>query len=164
MTALSSVVFPSAAGGSLLRDAEGHPRGSALIGQNFDRPGEFWGRLSQTAERPYNAMAAAGGNLGTSNPALTGPAEERLKALSASGKVPLDLVTSSGSGLDPHISPEAALLQVERVSRATGQSPRTLESLLARNTEPRTFGVLGQPRVNVLRLNLDLQKLLKENR
>ncbi len=162
MTGVASALYPRAAGGSLIIDAAGNPRASTWVGQEFSKPGEFWGRLSQTAEAPYNGMAAGGSNLGTSNPGLAENASPRLQALATSAKVPVDLVTSSGSGLDPHISPEAALAQVERVSRATRQPPHVLHALVNRMTEPRTFGVLGQPRVNVVKLNISLKDLLKE--
>lgn len=162
VTGVASVLYPRAAGGSLVLDKAGNPRASTWVGQEFSKPGEFWGRLSQTAETPYNAMAGGGSNLAPSNPSLAQSATSRLTALGTGSKVPVDLVTSSGSGLDPHISPEAALSQIERVSVATGQPAEALEALVKSTTEPRTFGVLGQPRVNIVKLNLALKELLKE--
>lgn len=167
LTGLSELLLPHRAQGSLLSAQGAHlsadqapeATGSVLLGQSFDQPGEFWGRLSQTAESPYNAMASGASNLGTSHPALGDNARARLQALGPlEGPIPADLVTSSGSGLDPHISVAAARLQVPRVARATGKSPQELDSLIARWTEPPTLGVLGQARVNVVRLNLDLKK------
>jgi K+-transporting ATPase ATPase C chain len=168
LTALSEVLLASRAEGSLL-SAQGElvaageaatATGSVLLGQGFDQPGEFWGRLSQTAENPYNAMASGASNLGTSNPALADNARARLEALGpVTGPIPVDLLTSSGSGLDPHISVAAARIQVPRVAQATGKSPQDLEALIARVTEPPTLGVLGQARVNVVLLNLELKKL-----
>lgn len=161
ITGISQIALAGAAGGSLLPAAEsGSSAGSLLIGQNFQDQTQFWGRLSQTAESPYNASASGASNLGSSNPVLADKAQARLQALGVEGvKVPVDLVTSSGSGLDPHISPASARVQIPRVARATGRSPEVLESLVVRLTEPPTFGVLGQARVNVLRLNLELERL-----
>lgn len=158
----AALYFPQAANGSLIIDSQGVVRGSFLVGQNFEGPGVFWGRPSQTAEHPYHVMAASGGNLGTSNPALKEVATERLQQLTFTEKVPMDLVTSSGSGLDPHISPEAARLQVQRVSMATGLSPEVLERLIVGRTEAPTLGIMGQPRVNVVGLNFDLARVLNE--
>lgn len=156
LTGLSQLLMPAAANGSMLSSGE-KPSGSELLGQSFDAPGQFWGRLSQTAEKPYNSAASGASNLGTSNPALADNAKARLEALNlGSTPVPVDLVTSSASGLDPHISPEAARVQISRVAAATGKSPQALEALVARLTEPATFGILGRPRVNVGRLNSEL--------
>jgi K+-transporting ATPase ATPase C chain len=168
ITAVSKVLLASRAEGSLLSAQGGLVQaseaatspGSALLGQSFDQPGEFWGRLSQTAESPYNAMASGASNLGTSNPVLADNAKARLEALGPlTGPVPVDLLTSSGSGLDPHISVAAARIQVPRVAQATGKSPQDLEALIARVTEPPTLGLLGQARVNVVLLNFELKKL-----
>ncbi len=159
MTGASQLLMPAAANGSLLGAAD-KPTGSELVGQSFDQPGQFWGRLSQTAEKPYNSAASGASNLGTSNPALADNARARLEALNlGSTPVPVDLVTSSGSGLDPHISPEAARVQIPRVASASKKSPQALEELVTRLTEAPTFGVLGRPRVNVVELNLELAKL-----
>lgn len=149
--------FPAQAHGSLIVD-DGKVRGSELIGQSFEEPKYFWGRISATAPNAYNAAASTGSNLGPTNEALTKGARARIDALHAADPgndalVPVDLVTSSGSGLDPHISPAAAEYQLRRVARARGMSEDALRALVAQNTEGRTFGVLGEPRVNVLLLN-----------
>jgi K+-transporting ATPase ATPase C chain len=135
-----------------------------LIGQSFSDPKYFWGRLSATGPVPYNAAASSGSNLGPSNPALVDAVKGRLDALHAAdstsaGPVPVDLVTASGSGLDPAISPAAAAYQVPRVARVRNLPPAQVEALVAAATEGRTFGLLGEPRVNVLRLNLALDSL-----
>jgi K+-transporting ATPase ATPase C chain len=163
VTAIAQVLFPRQANGSLLfRD--GQPVGSALVGQPFDAPGYFWGRPSATAPFPYNAASSAGSNLGPTNPALAERVRARLAALRQADPdnplpVPVDLVTASGSGLDPHISPAAAEYQVRRVARARGLDERVVRRLVAESTEGRTFGLLGEPRVNVLKLNLALDEL-----
>lgn len=160
VTGVARVLFPAQAEGSLLvRD--GTPVGSSLIGQPFDDPGYFWGRLSATASVPYNAAVSSGSNLGPLNPALATAIETRVAALrQASGgdprPIPVDLVTASGSGLDPHVSPAAAAWQVPRVARARGLSPAAVEAVVARHTEGRELGFLGEPRVNVLAVNLAL--------
>jgi K+-transporting ATPase ATPase C chain len=167
VTGVAQVAFPAQANGSLIRDAQGQVRGSALIGQQFDDPGYFWGRLSATGVHPYNAFnadalaASSGSNLGPINPALAEAAQARVDALraadpQATGLVPVDLVTASGSGLDPHISPAAAEYQVRRVAQARGITEDELRQLVAQFTEGRAFGFFGEPRVNVLRLNLAL--------
>jgi len=132
-----------------------------LIGQPFDDPGYFWGRPSATAPFPYNAAASSGSNLGPSNPALVEAVQARIAALQAADPgntqpVPVDLVTASGSGLDPHISVAAALYQAPRVAWARNLDPETVNQLVDENTEGRQLGILGEPRVNVLRLNLAL--------
>src|SRR5262249_29201109 len=141
-------------------DVAGAPRGSALIGQEFRSPRYFWGRLSATTPAPYDASASTGSNLGPTNPALVDAARARIAALraagDAAGPIPVDLVTASASGLDPDISPAAALYQVPRVARARGLSPEAVAALVRANTDDRTFGVLGEPRVHVLALNLAL--------
>lgn len=160
VTGVAALVFPHQARGSLIV-TNGRVVGSELIGQPFTSPGHFWGRPSATAPEPYNAAASSGSNLGPSNPALHDAVRARIAALRAAdpsltGPVPVDLVTASGSGLDPHISVAAALVQVPRVARARGLAEATLRDLVARHTEPRQLGVLGEPRVNVLELNLAL--------
>lgn len=157
-TALAQVLFPRQANGSLIFGAS-RPVGSRLVGQSFADPRHFWGRLSATSPVPYNGAASSGSNLAPSNPALVDAARARIEALRAqgpdpSGPVPVDLVTASGSGLDPHISPAAAEYQVERVARARGLPVSQVRALVAQNTEGRQWGVLGEPRVNVLELNL----------
>jgi K+-transporting ATPase ATPase C chain len=163
ITGISQVALNGAAEGSLLPALPGGSSpGSMLIGQSFQGKDQFWGRLSQTGPSPYNAAASGASNLGTSNPVLADNAKARLDALELDPQVrcPVDLVSSSGSGLDPDISPEAARVQIPRVAKATGKSPEELESLVSRLTEPPTFGVLGQARVNVVLLNMELKKLL----
>jgi len=161
VTGIAQVVFPGLAGGSLVR--QGHlPVGSRLIGQDFHDPAYFWGRPSATTP-PYNAAASSGSNLGPSNPALSQAVRDRaarLRAADSGGRsIPADLLTASGSGLDPHISPEAALFQVPRVARARGITESRLRELVNRLTEGRQLGVLGEPRVNVLELNLALDQI-----
>jgi K+-transporting ATPase ATPase C chain len=160
VTAIARVAFPHQAGGSLIVK-DGTVVGSTLIGQPFDDPRYFWGRPSATAPHPYNATVSAGSNLGPTNPALTTAVKARVDALRAAdpgntAPVPVDLVTASASGLDPHISPAAALYQVRRVARARRLDEATVRDLVARHTEGRAFGFLGEPRVNVLALNLAL--------
>lgn len=163
VTWIAQAAFPHQANGSLiLRD--GTPVGSDIIGQSFTDPKWFWGRPSATGPYPNNAAASGGSNLGPLNPALTAAVEARVQALRVADPgntvpVPVDLVTSSASGLDSHISPAAAAYQVSRVARARGLEPDALRALVATYTEPRQFGILGEPRVNVLRLNLALDGL-----
>ena len=160
MTGVAQLAFPGAANGSLIvRD--GRAVGSTLIGQPFAGPKYFWGRPSATSPSPYNAAASGGSNLGPLNPALATNVRARVEALRGAGlpeqtPVPVDLATASGSGLDPHISPAAAEVQVERVAAARGRSPAEVRDLITRHTEGRQLGLLGEPRVNVLLLNLDL--------
>jgi K+-transporting ATPase ATPase C chain len=163
VTGIAQVVFPSAANGSLLV-VDGRVRGSSLIGQPFSAPGYFWNRPSATSPVPYNAAASAGSNLGPTNPALMAAVQERVTALRAAdpgltGPVPVDLVTASASGLDPDISPAAALVQVPRVARARGLREELLHQLVRTHIESRAFGFVGEPRVNVLALNLALDRL-----
>lgn len=160
VTGVAQAVFPQQAGGSLVLQ-DGRPVGSALIGQNFSDPRYFWGRPSPTAPAPYNAMASGGANQGPRNPALAEAVQARLAALRAAdpaqqADVPPDLVTSSASGLDPHISPAAARWQAPRVARLRGLAAQQVEQLIARHTEAPLWGLLGEPRVNVLALNLAL--------
>ncbi len=168
VTGLAQALFPAQANGSLIY-RQGRPVGSRLIGQPFgDQPfGDpkyFWGRPSATAEVPYNAMASGGSNLGPTNPALVKAVRERVAALRSAdpgnrAPIPVDLVTTSGSGLDPHVSPAAALYQAPRVARVRGLPVGEVRALVVRHTEPRTRGLLGEPRVSVLELNLALDAL-----
>ena len=160
ITGIAQVVFPHQANGSLIVE-NGQIVGSELIGQPFDDPRYFWGRPSATAPFPYNAAASAGSNLGPSNPTLQEAVRSRVAALRAadpgnSQPIPVDLVTASASGLDPHISVAAALYQVPRVARERQLSEKDVEALVRRCTADRQLGVLGEPRVNVLKLNLAL--------
>lgn len=165
VTGVAQAAFPRQAGGSLLvRD--GKPVGSSLLGQPFDSPAYFWSRPSATPDangKPlaYNAQSSYASNLGPTNPALTEAVEARTAALNAAdpenlAPVPVDLVTSSASGLDPHISPAAALYQVHRVAKARRRDEAELRALVATYTDGRSLGVLGEPGVNVLALNLAL--------
>jgi len=162
VTAIGQAAFSHQANGSLI-ERDGKVIGSAIIGQQFDAPGYFWGRLSATTPNPYNAGNSGGSNLGPTNPALADEVKARIAALHEldPGKraaVPVDLVTSSGSGLDPDISPAAAAYQVPRVAKERGMSVAEVEAIVARATSGRQFGLLGEPRVNVLKLNLDLDE------
>ena len=165
VTGIAQLAFPWQANGSLIvRD--GKPIGSALIGQQFTDPKYFWGRPSATTPQPYNGTASGGSNLGPSNPALTDAVRQRITALRAAdpgndAPVPVDLVTASGSGLDPDISPAAALYQANRVAHARDLPPNEVRALVERHTQERQFGVLGEPRVNVLELNLALDGLAR---
>jgi len=160
VTGLAQVLFPARSNGSLIvRD--GKPAGSELIGQAFSDPKYFWGRPSATTPFANNAASSIGSNLGPTNPALKEAIKQRVDALRAAdpgnaAPVPVDLVTASGSGLDPHISPAAARYQLARVARARGLSEERVANLLSKATEGRQLGVLGEPRVNVLELNLML--------
>lgn len=160
VTALAQTFFHEEANGSLVVQ-DGKVVGSKLIGRSFDDSKHFWGRLSATSPGPYNASASTGSNLGPTNEALTKSAQARIDALRAAdpentAPVPVDLVTASGSGLDPHISPEAADYQVHRVAKARGLPEARVRALVERFTEGRALGVLGEPHVNVLLLNLAL--------
>ena len=162
VTAIARLMFPNQADGSIVLNEE-QQIGSTLIGQSFASPKYFWSRLSATSVTPYNAAASSGSNYGPMNPALTESATARLTAIksagSLTGPVPVDLVTSSASGLDPHISPASAELQVERIATARQISVDDVRRLVAEHTEGRTFGVLGEPRVNVLLLNVSLDQM-----
>ncbi|NVH74907.1 potassium-transporting ATPase subunit KdpC [Paraburkholderia sp. JPY432] len=163
MTAFGQAAFHDKANGSLI-EQNGKVVGSQLIGQQFDAPQYFWGRLSATSPMPYNPQNSGGSNLGPNNPALLDEIKGRLAALKDAGTdmskpVPVDLVTSSGSGLDPEISPAAAAYQVERVAQARHLAPSDVQALVERYTTGRQFGVLGEPRVNVLKLNLALDEM-----
>ena len=157
ITAIAQTVFPNQANGSVLM-RDGKAVGSELIGQMFDDPSYFWGRPSATGPTGYNAAASSGSNLGPTNPALLDSIKARVEAIRTAHpdqtrSVPVDLVTASASGLDPHISPAAAEYQVGRVAKARNLSEDKLRELILSNTEDRSFGVLGETRVNVLRLN-----------
>jgi K+-transporting ATPase ATPase C chain len=163
MTAFGQAALRDQANGSLL-EQNGKLVGSQLIGQQFDAPQYFWGRLSATSPMPYNAQGSSGSNLGPTNPALLDEVNGRIAALKAAGTdmskpVPVDLVTSSGSGLDPEISPAAAAYQTARVAKARGLAPNDVQALVDRYTAGRQFGILGEPRVNVLKLNLALDEM-----
>ena len=163
MTGLAQAVFPYQANGSLI-ERNGQIVGSEVIGQPFDDPRYFWGRLSATGPFPYNAAASSGSNLGPANPALEEAGQARVEALRAADPgntqpIPVDLVTASGSGLDPHISVAAALYQIPRVARARGLLENQVGELVNRHSEGRQLGILGEPRVNVLELNLALNEL-----
>jgi len=160
ITGVAQLVFPRQANGSLIQ-RDGVVVGSRWIGQQFSDPKYFWGRLSATTP-PYNAGASSGSNLGPLNPALLDAARARIGQLRAaepdsSRPVPVDLVTASGSGLDPHISPAAAEYQVDRVARARGLAPEVVRHLVATHTHKRFLSVIGEPVVNVLELNLALE-------
>ena len=160
VTAIAQVVFPHQANGSLIVK-DGKAVGSTLIGQPFDDPRYFWSRPSATTPFADNAGSSSGSNLSPTNPDLVKTVQGRVDALRAAdpgntAPVPVDLVTASGSGLDPHISPAAALYQVPRVARVRGLSPEAVRLLVERHTEGRWLGLLGEPRVNVLALNLAL--------
>ena len=172
VTGLAQVIFPSQANGSLIV-RNGQPVGSALIGQSFDDPKYFWGRLSATSPAPYTAFngdkrtGSSGSNYGPLNPALLEAVQARIKALQEAdptntASIPVDLVTASGSGLDPHMSSASAAYQVGRVARARGLSEGAVRQMVAQHTEGRTLGLLGEPRVNVLALNLALDDVKKQ--
>ncbi len=160
VTLIAQGAFPHQANGSILT-RDGKAVGSELIGQAFDEPRYFWSRPSKTGPMPYNGGASSGSNLGPTNADLHKEVRERIDNLrkshpDQSGLVPIDLVTASASGLDPHISPAAAEYQAERVAKNRGMSADAVRKLVAQHTESRTFGVLGEARVNVLKLNLAL--------
>jgi K+-transporting ATPase ATPase C chain len=173
VTGVAQTVFPHEANGSLIRDANDQPIGSALIGQEWSDPKYFWGRPSATRPVPYTAFnpdrltGSSGSNYGPLNEALIGPdgiIQSRIAALKAvdptnTAQIPVDLVTASASGLDPHISPASAAYQVARVARVRGMAEQQVRNLIAQHTEGRLLGILGEPRVNVLELNLALDRL-----
>ena len=163
VTGIGQAAFSEAAGGSLIYQ-DGQPVGSALIGQNFTSPQYFWGRPSATGPQPYNAAASSGSNQGPLNPALSDAVKARVEALRAADPgntqtVPADLVMASASGLDPHISPEAAEFQVARVARERQLSTEQVRQLVSQHTEGRQWGLFGEPRVHVLKLNLALDAI-----
>lgn len=163
VTGLAQAIFPHQANGSLIV-VGGKTLGSSLIGQPFSDERYFWSRPSATAPVPYNATGSGGSNLGPTNPALRDAIQDRIKRLQAAdpenkNPVPVDLVTASASGLDPHISPAAAEYQVSRVAKARNLDPQKVRELVAHYTEGRELGFLGEPRVNVLGLNLALDEV-----
>lgn len=163
VTGIAQVVFPSQAAGSIVTK-DGKAIGSRLIGQSFSDPKYFWGRPSATAPQPYNGLASGGSNQGPLNPALTDAVKARVDALRAADPtnedpVPVDLVTASGSGLDPEISVSGASYQAARVARARGLEPQAVKDLIAAHAQGRFLGIIGEPRVNVLELNLALDAL-----
>jgi K+-transporting ATPase ATPase C chain len=168
VTGFAQIAFPYRANGSIIvKDSV--PVGSTLIGQEFEYPRYFWGRPSATTPYPYNGGSSSGSNLGPSNPDLVKIVQSRIQALRSADpsnkqKIPVDLVTASGSGLDPHISPAAARYQVGRVARARRLDEEKVESLVAAYTEDRQFGIFGEPRVNVVELNLALDELTGNKR
>lgn len=162
VTGVAKAAFPEQAAGSLIVQ-HGKTLGSSLIGQNFADPKYFWGRPSATSPMAYNGQGSAGSNLGPLNPALTDAVKGRVDALRAAdpgnkAAVPVDLVTTSASGLDPEISVAAAQYQVARIARLRGVSPEVVEGVVARHVQGRLFGLLGEARVNVLDMNLELQR------
>ena len=154
VTGIAQVAFKDQADGSLIYENE-KIVGSSLIGQPFSDPKYFWGRPSATSPMPYNGASSSGSNQGPTNPALIDAVKERISRFETK-PVPADLVTASGSGLDPHISPAAAGYQIERISKSRNLPPEKLRELVRKHTEARQLGILGEPRVNVLRLNLAL--------
>ena len=162
VTGVAHALFPKQAAGSFITDKSGKEIGSTLIGQPFSDPKYFWPRPSATSDFGYNAMASGGSNAGPTNPDYLKTVGDRVKALrdtGVTGMVPADLVQASASGLDPHVTPESALLQVPRVAKARGVPADLVRSAVAHATEDRQFGFLGAPRVNVLVLNLELDTL-----
>ena len=165
VTGFARLAFPNEANGSLL-ESQGQVIGSRLIGQNFTDPGHFWGRPSATGPMPYNAAGSSGSNLGPLNPALEAAVNGRITALKASdptqtAPIPVDSVTASASGLDPHISVAAALWQVPRIASQRKLSELDVRKLVAEHTAGRQWGILGEPRVSVLSLNLALDDVAK---
>jgi K+-transporting ATPase ATPase C chain len=161
VTAFAQLFYADKANGSLIHDTKGQAVGSALIGQSFNQPQYFWGRASATSPYPYNAVASSGSNLSPTNPALIDAVNARVKALQAAdpankASIPVDLVTASGSGLDPNISPAAAQYQIKRIAKARNMDENKLRELVNAHTESRQWLVFGEPRVNVLQLNLAL--------
>jgi len=165
VTGLAQILFPHQANGSLIEQG-GKVIGSELIGQSFSDPKYFWSRASATSPMPYNAGSSSGSNLGPLNPALADAVKARIAALKAAdpdnhAPIPVDLVTASASGLDPHISPAAAEYQAGRIARLRGLDVATVRAMVTKHTEGRQLGILGEPRVNVLTLNLALGRLAK---
>ncbi len=162
VTAIGKLAFPLEVEGSLVMRGQ-KPVGSSLIAQSFEEPRYFWGRVSATSPQPDNALASGGSNFGPTNPALLDAVKARIEALKAADPgntlpIPVDLVTASGSGLDPHVSPAAALYQVARVARARHLDPDLIRRLVLSRIEPPQWGMFGEPRVNVLLLNLSLDR------
>jgi K+-transporting ATPase ATPase C chain len=165
VTGMAQILFPYQANGSLIIN-NGKIIGSQLIGQSFTSPGYFWGRPSATTPYPYNAANSTGSNMGPSNPDFIKLVYSRVDTIRQADpenrdRIPVDLVTASGSGLDPEISPLAAYYQVPRIAKARGMSEQDIQSLIQQLTKNRTFGILGEPRVNVLNLNIALDSLQK---
>jgi K+-transporting ATPase ATPase C chain len=162
ITGIAQVVFPQQANGSMVLQ-NGQNAGSTLIGQEFKKPGYFWARLSATGDHPYNGLASGGSNMNTGNPALSDAVKARIAELkkypTPASAVPVDLVTASASGLDPHITPAAAYYQAPRVAGARHMDMAKVNELIAANTEQPWVGILGEPHVNVLALNMALDKL-----
>lgn len=163
---IAQAIFPSQPKGSVIVK-NGKPVGSALIGQQFENPKYFWGRLSATSPYPYNGASSSGSNRGPNNPALMQAVQSRISAMHAADpsnqeRIPVDLVTTSGSGLDPHISPAAAEYQTQRVARIRGIDKDMVLALIVAYTDQRQFGILGEPTVNVLKLNLALDELQRK--
>lgn len=159
VTGLAYTIFPGQAKGSIITDKSGKEIGSALIGQPFSDPKYFWPRPSATSDFGFNPMASGGSNAGPTNPAYLQTVSDRVKTLKDTGvtaNIPADLVQASASGLDPHITPESALLQLPRISKARGISEDHLRVVVSKHIEERQFGFMGAPRVNVLVLNLAL--------
>lgn len=162
VTVAAHFLFPRQAGGSLVVAPDGRLIGSRLLGQSFTEPGFFWSRPSATAGGDYNPLASGGSNFGPTHPDLLRQTEARVnqwRLAGITGAIPADLASASASGLDPHISPAAALLQVERVARARNMSPEKIRALVLIETEGRQAGLFGEPRVNVLALNMALERL-----
>ena len=162
ITGMSQLIFPHQANGSLIIQ-NGKPVGSELIGKNFEDPKYFWGRLSATGPTAFNGASSSGSNFGPMNQALIKAAQDRMEALHKvdpdnKNLIPVDLVTASASGLDPHITPAAARYQLARVARLRGLDENSVEKLILKNTNGRLLGLLGEPGVNVLKLNLDLDE------
>jgi K+-transporting ATPase ATPase C chain len=160
VTGIAQAIFPHQANGSIITK-NGKAVGSYLIGQQFEDPKNFWGRLSATTPYPYNGGSSSGSNLGPNNPDLMKAVQSRIDALRSadpanSAKIPVDLVTASASGLDPHISPAAAEYQIHRVAKARGHEDAVIRDIVANNTRGRWLGVIGEPVVNVLELNVAL--------
>jgi potassium-transporting ATPase KdpC subunit len=165
VTGIAQLFFHKQANGSLIYQ-NGKPIGSSLIGQFYDNPKYFWGRISATSPVPFNSASSSGSNLGPSNPALIDAVKARIKALKAvdpdnKNPIPIDLVTSSASGLDPHISLASAYYQIPRIMRMRGLSQDTVESIVRKHTTERLLGIIGEPVVNVLEVNLELDAYKK---
>jgi len=162
VTLIAQLMFPLQANGSIVHRADGTPAGSSLVGQPFSGPGYFWSRPSATADFPYNPLASGGSNLGPTNKDFIGQVAGRVRSFQEAGirgQIHADLAMASGSGLDPHISPESAFMQIPRIAKARGMSEATLHSLVRAHLEDRQFRLLGAPRVNVLLLNSALEQL-----
>jgi potassium-transporting ATPase KdpC subunit len=167
VTGLAQLIFPQQSNGSLLKDNNDKIIGSELIGQAFSNPAYFWGRPSATSPYAYNAGASGGSNFGPTNPALVEIVKARIAALQTAepenkSAIPIDLVTASASGLDPHISPAAAAYQIKRIALSRNLSEVEVQKIIEKRTELRQWGLLGESRVNVLKLNHDLDSMMKQ--